>query len=447
MNRDGLTDLFLGGARGQTGRLLLQQSDGSFRAVNSAILRAHAGYEDIDALMLDYDDDGDLDLYVASGGGLAMDTSAIYQDRLYTNGGFGQLTYSGRLLPSMPYSSATVAAHDYDQDGDLDLFVGGRWRPGRYPESPQSYVLRNEKGAFFSDRTPDIFAPLVSPGLISDAIWADVTGDARAELILVGDWMPIRVFSVDADSGAQELTSNLGLSLTSGFWRVVQAKDLDGDGDLDLIAGNRGLNTQVRISVSQPATILADDFDHNGSLDFIMGYFIQGRQHPVYSRDELLGQIGGLSTRFPTYESYAVATMNDVISRERYTDIMELKAFTSETQVFENDGRVRLVGHPLPLAAQVSTVRAVASIDLDANDTVDLFLAGNDYGNRAQNGRLSAGYGLLLSGDGNMKYEPVDPSGFIARGDVRRMVILKTSLGKVLVVARNNGPISTFLLD
>ena len=270
INRDGLTDLFLGGAREQPGRLLLQQSDGSFHSPNSTLLQAHALYEDVDALMFDYDGDGDLDLYVASGGGIVQDTSSIYQDRLYINGGFGQLTHSAGMLPYMPYSSSAVASHDYDADGDLDLFVGGRWLPGRYPQAPRSYLLRNENGMFFSDHTMEVSDHLVSPGLVTDAIWADVAGDSGAELIVIGDWMPIRVFSIGPDHG-EELTDDLGLSSENGFWRVVRSADLDGDGDLDLVAGNRGLNTQIKMSVSEPATILAGDFDRNGTEEFRHG--------------------------------------------------------------------------------------------------------------------------------------------------------------------------------
>ncbi len=446
INRDGLIDLYLGGAREQAGRLLLQQLDGSFLSPVSAILQAHAEYEDVDALMLDYDKDGDLDLYVASGGGMALDTSSLYQDRLYTNIGFGQLTHEVGILPYMPYSSSAIAAHDYDLDGDLDLFIGGRWRPGLYPHAPRSYMLRNEKGASFSDITTEVSGELVSPGLVTDAIWANVTGDAKAELIIVGDWMPIRIFSVRAGERAQELTDELGLSSSNGFWRVVKASDLDGDGDLDLVGGNRGLNTQLSVSSSEPATILAADFDHNGTPDFVLGHYIQGQDYPVAARDELLGQIGVLAQRFPTYESYALATMLDVVPREWRNSALELKAFVSETQVFENEGGANLAGRPLPLLAQISMVRDIEILDVDGDTMLDLLIAGNDFGNRAQAGRLNASHGVLLSGQGKLEFEPVDPSGFVAQGDVRKVLVVETAGEELVIVARSNGPMSTFVI-
>ena len=443
INGDGLDDIFFGGARGQAGRLLLQQASGEFLDVRSQALDAHAAFEDTDAAMFDFDGDGDLDLYVASGGGAFDDTSAAYQDRLYVNAGFGNLAYAAGALPDMPHPSSTVAPQDFDADGDIDLFVGGRWRPGIYPHPPRSYLLQNT-GSGFVDVTQQVARDLAFAGLVTDAAWTDITGDAEAELVVVGDWMPVRVFSFEQADGAVEVSASLGLAGTSGFWNTVVAADLDGDGDHDLVAGNSGLNTQIRISAAEPATAYSHDFDSNGSMDFVMGHYIQGRLFPVAARDELVAQMPRFAERFPTYASYARAEMNTVLLSEERAAALELQAGVAETSVFENVDRSRLERRPLPLPAQVSETRSVLVGDFDGQGVLDLLLAGNDYGNRAQYGRRSAGSGTLLLGRGRLTYSASQSSGFVVPGDTRRLLAVETGAGKLILAANNDGPLTTF---
>ncbi len=443
INGDGLEDIFFGGARGQAGRLLLQQADGVFQDVHSPALEAHLSFEDVDAAMFDFDRDGDLDLYVASGGGAHDDTSAAYQDRLYVNTGFGNLAYAPEALPAMPYPSSTVAPQDFDEDGDTDLFVGGRWRPGFYPHAPRSYLLENT-GAGFADRTHEVAGGLAFAGLVTDATWADVSGGAAPELIVAGEWMPVKVFSFEQGGAAADISADLGLAESHGFWNVVEAYDLDGDGDQDLVAGSSGLNTQIRVSAEEPAVMYSLDFDANGVMDFVMGHYIQGRVYPVPARDELLAQVPRFAERFSTYASYALADMNTVLVSGERAESLVLHSRVAETSVFENVERSRLERRALPLMAQVSETKGVLARDFDRDGIADLLLAGNDFGNRAQFGRRSAGSGVLLQGLGELEYSASWTSGFVAPGDVRKLLYVETATGSLILAATNDGPITTF---
>ena len=445
LNQDGLEDVFAGGAKGQPAALFLQQADGSFAEATLDAFVAHQDYEDVDALFVDVDGDRDLDLYVVSGGNTEEGESSTYQDRLYLNGGFGRLTYAPEALPQIHSSGSTVAAHDYDGDGDLDLFVGGRVLSGRYPYPPRSFLLENN-GGHFVDVTAQASEALVSPGMVTDALWQDLDGDDSAELVLAGEWMPLRIFKYDEDGTFFEITDRAGLAKTNGWWNTLLARDLDGDGDVDLIAGNRGLNTQIKATGTEPASIDAADFDRNGAVDAVMSSYIQGCSHPVPWRDELLGQAPSLARTFPTYASYADATMDDILTPDQRAEALHLDAYEAATSLFENlgDGTFRI--RPLPLAAQVAPVNAVLSEDFDGDGILDVLLAGNNFGVRAQWGRDASGQGVLLLGKGDLTFEsaPASQSGFYAPGDVREMILVRTQVGLLVVVSQNNDVLATF---
>lgn len=445
INRDGLEDVFIGGASGQPAALFLQQAAGTFTQMPVEDFEAHQAYEDVDALFIDIEQDGDLDLYVVSGGNHEAQDLSIYQDRVYVNNGFGGFTYDATALPEMPSSGAAVAAHDVDQDGDQDLFVAGRVLSGRYPFSPRSYLLRNE-GGHFVDVTESAAPLLLEPGMVTDAQWADLDGDQVTELILAGEWMPIRVFRPNEDLVFSEVTEDVGLGKTGGWWNRLLIEDLDGDGDLDVVAGNRGLNAQMQASVEEPAAILATDFDGNGTVDPLMSYYIQGQSYPVANRDELLAQIPSMEEKFPTYAAYAQATMGDLLTNEQRAEALHLQAQTFATTLFENQGDGTLRSHVLPLEAQFAPVNDILFADFDRDGHRDLLLAGNNFAARVQQGRYNAGQGLLLRGNGTLAFETLlsKESGFLASGDVRRLSLVPTATTPLVLVANNNASIKTF---
>ncbi|WP_456426449.1 VCBS repeat-containing protein [Rhodocaloribacter sp.] len=445
VNRDGLPDVFVGGAKGQPAALFLQQIDGRFRRAPLPAFDADRAFEDVDALFFDADGDHDLDLYVVSGGSDVPRDAPGYQDRLYVNNGFGRLSRAPGALPAMPASGGVVAAHDFDGDGDLDLFAGGRVLPGRYPLAPRSYLLENDGDGHFTDVTEEAAEALVAPGMVTAALWRDLDGDGAAELVLAGEWMPLRVFRVNADHTFTEITEEAGLARTNGWWNALAAADFDGDGDLDLVAGNRGLNAPMRATPDEPAAIYAADFDRNGFVDAVMSYFIHGKPYPVPARDELLAQIPSLAERFPTYASYAGATIDDVLPR---ADAVTLEAFDFETRLFENLGDGTFRPRRLPLEAQISQVNALIAADFDRDGAMDVLMAGNNFGVRPQWGAYDAGQGLLLRGRGDGTFEPVTAtrSGFFAPGEVRGMVVVPTPAGPILVAAPNDAPLAVFAL-
>ena len=438
-NGDGLEDVFVGGARDQAGALFLQRSDGSFGRAAGDAFEAHRGYEDTDAAFLDADGDGDLDLYVASGGSFEAEDLSAYQDRLYSNAGDGVFAHDAGALPAVHASGGAVAALDFDGDGDVDLFVGGRALPGRYPTAPRSYVLEN-RGGSFADATPDV---LRTPGMVTDALWADMDGDGRGELVIAGEWMPIRMFRYDGEwAGIPASVSGLGD--TEGWWNALHAADLDGDGDLDLVAGNRGLNAQMQATPERPAAAYAADFGGDGRSGFVLGYYIGDERRPVPWRDELLEAIPSLARLFPDYASYARATLDDIFSDTE--PALRLSAARFETSVFENVGAGRFRLRDVPVEAQFAPVHAVLVEDVDGDGRQDMLLAGNAFEARVQWGRYNGSRGALLLNRGEMTWEsvPASQSGFSVSGAVRGMVRVETAAGPLTVVAQNDADLKAF---
>jgi hypothetical protein len=446
INRDGLADVYLGGAKGQAGRLYIQGPNGKFAATDVPAFVTDAEYEDVDAAFFDADGDGDQDLLVVSGGTEETGNLTHYRHRLYLNSGFGAFTLAEGAVPALATSASVVAPNDFDSDGDIDLFIGGRVTPGRYPLPPNSYLLQNDSGRF-SDVTPLRGPSLADAGMVTDAAWGDVNGDGRSDLIVVGEWMPVRVFTWDEERGMfTDATPDTGTGDVTGWWNCVDIADLDGDGDLDLVAGNRGLNGQMKASAREPVTLHAADFDGNGVMDPIVSYFIQGRSYPAATRDELLEQINSLKKKFTSYESYSTATLRDIFSSKQLADALTLTVTEFATAVFENDGTGRFRPRPLPLEAQFAPIQDVAIADFNRDGRPDILLAGNDFGNRAEEGQYDAGRGLLLLGGAHLSFRsvPSRDSGFLAPWDVRELRIINTRIGTLVLVANNNMGVAAF---
>ncbi|HEX5001150.1 MAG TPA: FG-GAP-like repeat-containing protein [Bacteroidia bacterium] len=439
INGDGREDIFIGGAAGQSGEIYEQEPDGEFKKLSQPDLNKDKAFEDAAALFFDADGDGDLDLYVCSGSNEFAESSPNYQDRLYINEGRGNFVRNTRALPGMLTSTACVTAGDIDGDGDLDLFVGGRIIPWKYPVAPRSYILINEKG-FFSDRTAAMCPELMHPGLVTTAIWSDFDNDKRADLIIAGQWMPISVYHNTGTKLIPLKAETAGLEKSDGWWNCIHAADIDNDGYTDYILGNRGNNSRIKASEKEPASVTANDFDGNGTLDAIMCYYIQGKSYPVHGRDQLTDQIRPLKNTLLRYRDYAHATLNDIFPKAALDTALTLYAYTFASSYMHNNGNGTFTLRPLPTVAQFSAVNGIVTGDYDGDGILDILLAGNDYSPDVETGRYDASIGCFLKGDGKGSFTvlPVTKTGFFADGYIKGMKMISADNQRLIVVVRNN---------
>jgi enediyne biosynthesis protein E4 len=442
VNGDGLEDIYAGGGSGQAAELFLQQRDGRFVASPQPAFEADKACEDADAVFFDANGDGAMDIYVVSGGyHRYMPDDVLLQDRLYINNGKGVFIKSADALPAMRVSKSCVRVNDVNGDAKPDLFVGGRVIPGRYPEIPASYLLINDGKGHFTDQVAALAPELHHTGMVTDAAWADLNGDKKNELIVTGEWMPIQVFT--PDNGKLKLsTSQFFDKGYSGWWNRLTVGDFNNDGKPDLVVGNNGLNTQCKASDKEPAMLYYKDFDDNGSIDPIFCFYIQGRNYPYVTRDELLDQLSIMRTRFIDYKGYADATMETIFTKEELAGVKNLQANHLATSYFESgaDGKFHLRG--LPLQAQLSPVFTITPLDYNKDGATDLLLCGNIDRARLRFGKYDANYGVLLRGDGKgqFAYVPQQESGFHITGDVRNVL----PIGKHLLFGINQQPIKAY---
>jgi hypothetical protein len=444
VNGDGLVDVFAGGGNGQAGRLYLQQRDGRFVAVAQPALEADKRSQDVAAVFLDYNRDGFLDLYVASGGYGSFDPDdAALQDRLYVNDGKGNFTRVEDALPPMRTSTGAVASSDINRDGWPDLFVGGYVVPGRYPERPRSYVLLNDRRGHFEDQTAEVGPDLRYVGMVTDAAWHDLDRDGREELIVVGQWMPIRIFD-NPDGKLRDVTEDYFDQPYAGLWNAVLVEDLNRDGIPDLIAGNLGLNSQIKASPGQPAALHYGDFDDNGFVDPILSFYIQGTSYPYVTLDELREQIPKVASRFSSYSSYAAADTRNLLTAAGLKKAQELEATVLETSLFLGTETRRFERRTLPIEAQYSPVFTITTLDCDRDGYTDVVLGGNINEARIRLGKYDANYGVLLRGlpNGSFEYVPQYASGLNVRGDVRSMLVI----GNKLLFGINRSGVRAFQL-
>ena len=425
---DGSDDLFIGGASGHPGRLYLNTSKGFTEAATQP-WKDDGLSEDTGALFFDADNDGDRDLYLVHGGvEFPASAAALLQDKLFENDGKGNFKPVTTALPREVSNGSCIAASDFDKDGDLDLFVGARSIPGNYPLPSISLLLRNDSRPgkiLFTNITPDF---LRKPGMVTSGVWMDYNHDAWPDLLLAGEFMPVMLFE-NRNGTFTDQTASAGLSNTSGLWCKLLAADVDNDGDLDVIAGNAGLNLPFRTSEQEPIALAYGDFNGDGQVDPLMTTYVQGKRFPYPSRDELLEVMPALKKKFVTYASYATATMEDVLSVEALRRAGHLEAAVTRSCFLINSGNGKFDVVSLPVEAQFSMNSALAFEDFNADGIKDLALAGNFYPYRVQAGRCDASSGLILKGTGHGKYEPLsfNTTGFYAAGDVRTMVVLKAN--------------------
>ncbi|HYG38428.1 MAG TPA: VCBS repeat-containing protein [Cytophagales bacterium] len=447
VNNDGLTDIFIGAGKGQPSALYVQLPDASFKSVNNYIFEKDISFTASDAEFADFDSDGDLDLLVASGGyGDLQEGNEFLYDRLYLNDGAGNFSGKKNFI-KISTSKSCISPVDFDNDGDIDVFMGGSVVPGAYPSAPKSYFLINDGKGNFQDVTDIVSVGLSSIGMVTDAKWQDLDGNGYKDLILTGEWLPISVFMNDGKKLINNTKAFFEESY-SGWWNTLWLEDMDVDGDVDIIAGNLGTNTQLKASEKEPMAMVFKDFDGNGSVDPFLCTYIQGKQYPYVTRDELLDQIFSMRKKFTSYKSYADATLEDVFLPEELKNANRIIANTLETSYFENQGG-KFVLKKLPVQCQFSPVHSILSIDVNGDKKKDLLLFGNDEYMRLKIGKTDANYGTLLlnKGAGEFEYVPQYKSGLNISGDVKSSMAIKSPKGDLLILGINNQSLKMYIIN
>ncbi len=437
VNGDGLDDLFIGNAFDKPAMVAIQKPDGTFVAAPKDTWEQTKLYEDHGACFFDADMDGDLDLFVVSGGAEAT-SPAAWQNRLYINSdGKGKYALANGVIPPTPDVGGRATSFDYDNDGDMDLFIGGRIVPARWPLTPRSVILRNDRTRF-TDVTAEVSPDFERCGMVTDLQWVNVDSDPTLELVICGEWMPVSVFKLQ-NGKLTNVTQQLGLDKSNGLWFKLAVADMDGDGDMDLVTGNLGLNTRFTASESAPFRCFAADFDKNSTVDPILAYPENGKLYPLVQKEVLVKQIPSLKKKFLYAKVYGEATIEDVYSKSELDAALNLYCYTLASCWWENQGG-KFVKHELPRQAQVSVDQGIAIDDFNGDGTNDILLAGNKYGMEVETNACDAGVGAFLAGDGKGGFNFIEnrATGFWAPLEARDLVVLKGANNRRTVIVSNN---------
>jgi len=442
VNGDGMEDFYVGGAHLQSGGLYLQNSNGTFKKGNTTPFETDRAYEDMGSAFFDFDGDGDLDLYVASGGFEFPHNTPAYQDRLYINDGQGNFSnQSMNTLPPEGISGSCVSPSDFDGDGDIDLFVGGRVLPNAYPYPVPSLLLKNEGGRFV--HANEAMAPAFNNlGMVTTAIWTDVNSDQKADLMVAGEWMPIKIFLNEGDN-FKDATSDYGLSETTGWWNRLLETDLDNDGTLEYVAGNIGLNHKFQASKKKSFDVYCNDFDKNGSYDIVLAKYNEGEQVPIRGRECSSQQMPFVAQKFPTYSAFAEADINDILGKEKSSSLhYQAKEFASIILKKEN-GVFKI--EQLPTQCQFSSVNGIVATDIDKDGNKDLVIAGNLFHTEPETTRADGSLGVVMLNK-NKKLSALEPneSGLSLPYDVKDLKVLKIGNKNAIIATSNNGKLRVF---
>lgn len=440
VDKDGTDDVYVGGASGQAGALYLQKNE-KLVAKTNAVFDRDKNYEDMGSTLQDFDQDGDVDLYVVSGGDEFGEGSPKYKDRLYLNDGKGN--FSTPVLIDTKSSGSCVVPIDFDRDGDIDVFRGGQVVAHRYPTAPQSYLLVNEKGKLV-DRTTELAPTLSKVGMVNAGVAADLNGDGNAELVVVGEWMPVTIFGVK-DGKLSDVTSDYSNDQTAGWWSKVIADDLDGDGDQDLVVGNIGENYKFRPSVDKPFQVYARDFDNNGTNDiFLARYLTDSMVVPIRGRECTSQQMPGIADKFPTFREFANSDLSGILGEDMKQAVHKKATLFSSVIMTNDNGKLRV--NRLPTEVQLSVINSLVVDDFDGDGINDILVAGNKFDVEVETTPADGSPGFLLKGLGDLKFKalPIAESGFFVPYNVKDMQQVRSLNGRAVLVSSNNDKLRSF---
>lgn len=456
VNGDGLDDAYLSGSAMADGTWLLQMPDGTF--IQKAVTyktNPEKREEELGSLLFDADGDGDLDLYLVRGGNQYDINDVLYQDVLYVNDSKGNFTYAANALPKETSCGQAVKAADFDGDGDLDLFVGGRVLPRSFPKTDKSYILRNDSQnntPKFTDVTAQVLPELSEIGMVSDALWTDFNKDNKPDLIIAGEWMPL-TFLQNEGGTFKNITSQTGISDKLGWWTSLAGGDFDNDGDMDYVAGNFGENLYFQCTDEQPLRVYAKDFDNNGLYDpFISCYWRDSignkKEYFYHTRDDMIKQLVLIRRKFQTYGAYGEATVADVFSKDELNGAQILEANWLKTSYIENIGNGKFNIHALPSAAQLAPVYGILPYDIDQDGLLDVMMVGNDFGVELLQGRADAFNGLVLKNSKKNQFKPlsINESHFLVPKDARALARIRlTHHQEIIIATQNRGELCVFV--
>jgi len=437
VNGDGNEDVFIGGAAKQQAQLYLHTGNGKLTPTSQPSFNEDILYEDTAAAFFDADGDGDQDLLVGSGGN-EPNKESLYTNRLYLNNGKGKFTKNATKIPTTKSNVSSIAVHDFDADGDTDVFIASRSVPGIYGIDPKHLFLENDGNGNFLDATESKAFKVKNVGMITTASWADIDGDTKKDLVLAGDWMAPVIFK---NSGRRLSPMKTTLDSLTGWWNTLNSTDIDGDGDIDLILGNQGNNTTYKASEKAPSKIFINDFDNNGTIEQIVTRQIEGKDVPITLKTELTAQLVSLKKQNLKFSEYATKSIDELFDASILENSITKTVVTTKSVIAINNGNGNFEIKELPKEVQLSCVCGITCTDLNKDGKLDIILGGNNYEFKPQYGRLDASFGsvLLANESGNYDWQAYNNSGFFVKGEVKHIVPFKDKNDqRFMIVGRNN---------